>query len=128
MRKYVTEFIGTFGLAFTVGAAVMGKAALAPLAIGAALMVFVYAGGHISGGHYNPAVSPGCLPARQASLPDLGPSWLAQATGAVVAAAATFVVNPPPFAALYLSGRAIGAALCLATSAAPWRRRRRASS
>ena len=57
MRKYVTEFIGTFGLVFTVGCAVMGKAALAPLAIGAALMVFVYAGGHISGGHYNPAVS-----------------------------------------------------------------------
>jgi aquaporin Z len=57
MRKYVTEFIGTFGLVFTVGCAVVGKAALAPLAIGAALMVFVYAGGHISGGHYNPAVS-----------------------------------------------------------------------
>ena len=57
MRKYVTEFIGTFGLVFTVGCAVMGKVALAPLAIGAALMVFVYAGGHISGGHYNPAVS-----------------------------------------------------------------------
>jgi aquaporin Z len=54
MRKYVTEFIGTFGLVFTVGCAVMGKAPLAPLAIGAALMVFVYAGGHISGGHYNP--------------------------------------------------------------------------
>jgi aquaporin Z len=46
MRKYVTELIGTFGLVFTVGCAVMGKAALAPLAIGAALMVFVYAGGH----------------------------------------------------------------------------------
>jgi aquaporin Z len=57
MRKYVTEFIGAFGLVFTVGCAVLGKAALAPLAIGAALMVFVYAGGHISGGHYNPAVS-----------------------------------------------------------------------
>ena len=38
VRKYVTEFIGTFGLVFTVGCAVMGKAALAPLAIGAALM------------------------------------------------------------------------------------------
>ena len=54
MRKYVTEFIGTFGLVFTVGCAVMGKAALAPLAIGAALMVFVYAGGHISGGTTTP--------------------------------------------------------------------------
>src|SRR5260370_14142774 len=57
MRKYVTEFIGTFGLVFTVGCAVMGKAALAPLAIGAALMVFVYAGGHHSPRHYKPPVS-----------------------------------------------------------------------
>ena len=54
MRKYVAEFIGTFGLVFTVGCAVMGKAVLAPLAIGAALMVFVYAGGHISGGTTTP--------------------------------------------------------------------------
>jgi glycerol uptake facilitator-like aquaporin len=57
MRRYVTEFIGTFGLVFTVGCAVMTGSPLVPLAIGAALMVFVYAGGHISGGHYNPAVS-----------------------------------------------------------------------
>jgi aquaporin Z len=57
MRKYVTEFIGTFGLVFTVGCAVMGKAPLAALAIGAALMVFVYAGGNISGGHYNPSAT-----------------------------------------------------------------------
>lgn len=50
MRKYVAEFIGTFGLVFTVGCAIMTHSALAPLAIGASLMVFVYAGGHISGG------------------------------------------------------------------------------
>lgn len=112
MRKYVTEFIGTFGLAFTVGCAIMSSAPLAPLAIGAALMVFVYAGGHISGGHFNPAVSLGVFLRGRLSLGDLGPYWLAQAAGGVVAApAATFVVNPPPFAALHLSGRAIGAAL-----------------
>lgn len=112
MRKYVTEFIGTFGLAFTVGCAVMGKAPLAPLAIGAALMVFVYAGGHISGGHYNPAVTLGVFLRGRLSHKDLGLYWLAQAVGGVVAApTATFVVNPPPFAALNLSGRAIGAAL-----------------
>src|SRR5712691_982630 len=112
MRKYVTEFVGTFGLVFTVGCAVMGKAALAPLAIGAALMVLVYAGGHISGGHYNPAVSLAAFLRGRLGAGDLGPYWLAQAAGAVVAAAAaTFVVNPPPFPALYLSGRSIGAAL-----------------
>ena len=112
MRKYVTEFIGTFGLVFTVGCAVMGKAALAPLAIGAALMVFVYAGGHISGGHYNPAVSLAAYLRGRLSRQDLGPYWLAQAAGALVAAGlATFVVNPAPFPALHMSGRAIGAGL-----------------
>jgi aquaporin Z len=90
----------------------MGKVPLAPLAIGAALMVFVYAGGHISGGHYNPAVSLGVFLRGRLSPKDLGLYWVAQAAGAVVAApTATFVLNPPPFAALHLSGRAIGAAL-----------------
>jgi hypothetical protein len=74
MRKYVTEFIGTFGLVFTVGCAVLGKVALAPLAIGAALMVFVYAGGHISGGHYNPAVSLAAYLRRRALLSPGGSS------------------------------------------------------
>ena len=58
-KKYLTEFIGTFFLVFTVGAMVLGKpeGAIAPIAIGFALAVMVYAGGHVSGGHYNPAVS-----------------------------------------------------------------------
>lgn len=51
MKKYITEFIGTFFLVIAVG---LGGN---PLAIGAALMVMIYAGGHISGGHYNPAVT-----------------------------------------------------------------------
>lgn len=59
MNKYLVEFIGTFFLVFTVGMSVIkpGLDNLAPLAIGSALMVMVYAGGHISGGHYNPAVT-----------------------------------------------------------------------
>ena len=57
MRNYVTEFIGTFFLVLTIGLTVLGGTALAPLAIGASLMVMVYMGGHVSGGHYNPAVS-----------------------------------------------------------------------
>ncbi len=63
-RKLVVEFIGTFFLVYTVGMATnpkTGAGALAPLAIGAVLMVMVFAGGHISGGHYNPAVSTGVL-------------------------------------------------------------------
>ncbi len=58
MKKYVTEFIGTFFLLLTIGCCVVigGAGVVAPLAIGSILMVMVYAGGHISGGHYNPAV------------------------------------------------------------------------
>jgi aquaporin Z len=56
-RKLVVEAIGTFFLVFTVGMAVGRAGPLAPLAIGSVLMVMVFAGGHVSGGHYNPAVS-----------------------------------------------------------------------
>ena len=60
MKKYLMELIGTFFLVFTIGNVVIGdnpNAALAPLAIGATLMVMIFAGGHISGANYNPAVS-----------------------------------------------------------------------
>jgi aquaporin Z len=58
-RKLVVEFIGMFLFVFTVGMATnkAGAGALAPLAIGSVLMVMVFAGGHVSGGHFNPAVS-----------------------------------------------------------------------
>lgn len=59
MQKYVVEFIGTFIFVLIIGMSVIDPSAgvMAPLAIGTALMVMVYAGGHISGGHYNPAVT-----------------------------------------------------------------------
>jgi aquaporin Z len=59
MNKYMVEFIGAFFLIFVIGMTVIdpGAGDLAPLAIGSALMVMVYAGGYISGGHYNPAVT-----------------------------------------------------------------------
>ena len=58
-RKLFVEFVGMFMFAFTVGMATnrAGAGALAPLAIGGALMVLVFTGGHVSGGHFNPAVS-----------------------------------------------------------------------
>jgi aquaporin Z len=58
MKKYITEFIGTFFLVLTIGMVVIGgKGDFAPFAIGSALMVMIFAGGHISGAHYNPAVT-----------------------------------------------------------------------
>jgi len=59
MAKYITEFICTFFLVFTIGMCVLdpGAGNLAPLAIGMVLVAMVFAGGHISGAHYNPAVT-----------------------------------------------------------------------
>ena len=56
--KLLTEFVGTF--IFLTAIALSGNAgAFAPLAIGITLMAMVYMGGHVSGAHYNPAVSLG---------------------------------------------------------------------
>ncbi len=57
MHRWLTEFIGTFFLVLTVCLSVLTNAPLAAVAIGSSLMIMVYMGGHISGGHYNPAVS-----------------------------------------------------------------------
>ncbi len=59
MNRYIIEFIGTFSLVFTVGMVSIdpGAGGLALLAIGSVLAAMIYAGGHISGGHYNPAIT-----------------------------------------------------------------------
>jgi aquaporin Z len=90
MNKYVVELIGTFFLVLTVGCTVIGGGAgvIPPLAIGSALMVMVFAGGHISGGHYNPAVTLGVWIRGRCDTKDVIPYWVAQAVGAVAAAAA----------------------------------------
>ena len=61
MNKYFAELIGTFFLVLTIGCSVIGRGAgpLAPLAIGSALTVMIFAGGHILGAHFNPAVTLG---------------------------------------------------------------------
>jgi len=115
-RRMVTEFIGTFILVFTVCCTVLQNASLAPLAIGAALMVSVYAGGHISGGHYNPAVSLAVYLRGRLSRRELVPYWIAQLIAQLIAAAAAsgvavFVVNPTTRHAHDYTGRALFAAL-----------------
>ena len=89
MKKYIAEFIGTFFLVLTVGCTVIGAGSgvIAPLAIGAALMVMVYAGGHISGGHYNPAVTLGVFIRGKLKAADVIPYILAQLLAAAAAAA-----------------------------------------
>ena len=88
MNKYIAEFIGTFFLVLTIGCTVIGAGTgvIAPLAIGAALMVMVFAGGHISGAHYNPAVTLGVLIRGKVNATDVVPYWLAQLAGSTIAA------------------------------------------
>ena len=89
MRKYAAEFIGTFFLVFTVGSTgiAAGPGVIAPLAIGSVLMVMIYAGGHLSGAHYNPAVTVGVFLRGRCTAADVVPYWVAQLAGAVGAAA-----------------------------------------
>jgi len=88
MAKYVTEFIGTFFLVSTIGYTVIAPGAgdMAPLAIGATLMVMIFAGGHVSGAHYNPAVTLAVFLRGKCSAADVLPYWIAQIAGAAVAA------------------------------------------
>jgi aquaporin Z len=88
MNKYIAEFIGTFFLVLTIGCTGIGASAgvIAPLAIGAALMVMVFAGGHISGAHYNPAVTLGVLIRGKLKAADVVPYWIAQCVAAAIAA------------------------------------------
>lgn len=89
MNKYIAEFIGTFFFILTIGCTVIGAApgVIPPLAIGAVLMVMVYAGGHISGGHYNPAVTLGVLIRGKIKAADVVPYIVAQLLAAAAAAA-----------------------------------------
>ena len=92
MRKYLTEFIGTFFLVLTIGCAVIGGATPAPLAIAAALMAMIFAGGHVSGAHYNPAVTLAIWLRGRCDTKDVVPYMIAQVLGACAAAAAVKVL------------------------------------
>jgi aquaporin Z len=103
-RKLVVEFIGTFFLVFTVGMAVATAGSLAPLAIGAALMVMVFAGGHVSGGHYNPAVSLAVLVRGKLTSSDFAGYVVAQVIAALAAAGVVSILGYTPSSALALAG------------------------
>jgi aquaporin Z len=110
MNKYLAELIGTFFLVLTIGCTVIGHGAgpFAPLAIGSALAVMIFAGGHISGGHFNPAVTLGVWLRGKCETKDVAPYMIFQVIGAVLAA---FVVK-------FLKGGAAVAALQPATGPA----------
>jgi aquaporin Z len=92
MNRYLTESIGTFFLVLTIGLTVLGGSPMAPLAIGASLMVMVYMGGHISGAHYNPAVSLALFLRGTFAASELLPYMLSQLAGAFAAGLVVYII------------------------------------
>lgn len=94
-RKLVCEAIGTFFLVLTIGCTVLGTGSgvIPPLAIGSVLMVMVYAGGHLSGGHYNPAVTLALTVRGRHAKAEVVPYWIAQVAGAVGAAVVAMILR-----------------------------------
>ncbi len=91
MPKYLTEFVGTFFLMLTIGSTVLppnDAGPMAPLAIGAVLMAMVFAGGHVSGAHYNPAVTLAVFLRGKLAAGDVAGYIVAQVAGAAAAAIA----------------------------------------
>ncbi|KAL6075012.1 Aquaporin-8 [Balamuthia mandrillaris] len=114
---FVVELVGTFMFMLSIGLSVLSGGELAPLSIGATLMILVYSGGHISGGHYNPSVSLGVFLSGRGKLSifRLLGYWLAQFFGAFLGAMTywgishrTFEVKPGDG---FTSGQAFAAEL-----------------
>lgn len=95
--KYLVEFIGTFFLVLTIGVTgIPGGDLLRPVAIGAILMVMVYAGGHVSGAHYNPAVTLAVLLRGRCSAADAVIYMISQVLAAAAAAGVVFILRSAP--------------------------------
>jgi aquaporin Z len=98
LNRYLTESIGTFFLVLTIGLTVLGGTELGPLAIGASLMVMVYMGGHVSGGHYNPAVTLAVWLRGKLEAREVAPYMGSQVLGALVASVIVYLVMHRSFA------------------------------
>lgn len=114
MSKYYTEFIGTFFLVLVIGVAAIGGQAgvMAPFAIGSILFVMIYAGGHISGAHYNPAVTLAVLIRKRIAINEALVYWIAQIGGSLAAwAVVTFLfeIEGPAVSAIKTTSTGLGA-------------------
>ena len=92
MKKYVIELIGTFFLVLVIG--LTGN----PLAIGSVLMVMIYMGGHVSGAHYNPAVTIAVLMQKKIDTKDAGMYIVFQVLGSIAAAVVAYIITGNTFA------------------------------
>ena len=111
MPKLLTEFLGTFFLVLIIGLAVIPGGIMAPIAIGVGLTVLVYLGGHVSGAHYNPAVSVALLMRRKMPTADFVPYVSVQLLGATVAALVVKAIVGSTFAPAPVQGAILGPVL-----------------
>jgi MIP family channel proteins len=89
VRNAVAEAVGVFALCFIGILAITGSGGdltAVALAHGLAIAVMVAALGHVSGGHFNPAITLGLLLGRKIDLPMAGVYWVAQLLGGLLAA------------------------------------------
>lgn len=100
-RRLGAEFLGTFWLVFGGAGSAIFAAALpevgigllgVSLAFGLTVVTMAYAVGHISGGHFNPAVTIGLWAGRRFPIADVIPYWVSQVLGAIAAAAVLFFI------------------------------------
>mgnify|MGYP003342168749 FL=1 len=98
MDRYITELVGTFFLVLTIGMSATASHDMAPIAIGLGLTALVYLGGHVSGAHYNPAVTVGFLLAGGVDRRDVVPYVAAQFFGAWAAATTVQFLSAESFA------------------------------
>jgi aquaporin Z len=113
MNKYLTELIGTFFLVLTIGCTVIGggSGVIPPLAIGSALMVMVFAGGHVSGAHYNPAVTLAVWMRGRCDTRDVVPYIISQLVGAFLAALAVKALKADAMGGVSALAAPVGAIL-----------------
>ena len=101
LKKCLVEFIGTFFIMFTIGCAMFPNSnnGFPPMAIGFIYIAMIYAGYHISGGHYNPAVSLAATIRGVLRWRDFAPYIASQFLGGFLGALLTaYIVAIPPFA------------------------------
>ncbi len=93
LAKLLTEFIGTFFLVLTIGLTALIGSTFAPFAIGGILMAMIYMGGHVSGAHYNPAVTLAVWLRGRLPAAEVVPYMLAQVAAGVLAAVVAHLVT-----------------------------------
>jgi aquaporin Z len=130
-KKLGAEFIGTFWLVLggcgsavlaakfpEIGIGLVGVA----LAFGLTVVTMAYAVGHISGGHFNPAVTVGLFAGGRTAASELLPYILAQLAGAIVAALVLYVIASGKAGFDVAGGLPATAMTSIHRAAIPWRR------